>query len=94
MESERHKKSGAHHLKHISSNITPMRNTQPNNPAVKSKAKGKKQDIAYQKKAGELEKMDVLRFGSCRNSSHKVSNNDLKHDLDVVVKEKPPWHGG
>jgi len=65
-------------------------------PAARGKAKGKKQDIAYQKKAGELEKMDVLHFGSTsfRNSSHKVSNNDLKHDLDVVVKEKPPWHGG
>ena len=94
MESERQKKSGAHHLKHISSNITLMQNTQPNNSAVKSIGKGKKQDIAYQKKAGVLEKMDVLRFGSFRNSSHKVSNNDLKHYLDVVVKEKPPWLGG
>jgi len=42
--------------------------------------------------------MDVLHFGSFRNSSQKVSNSDLKHDLDVgckeQVKEKPPWHGG
>ena len=74
-----------------------MRNTQPNTSPAKSKTKGKKKDIGYQKKAGELEKMDVIHFakgGSFRHSSHKVSNSDLKHDLDEQVKEKPPWHGG
>tara|TARA_B110000285_G_scaffold195422_1_gene225699 strand:+ start:1098 stop:1220 length:123 start_codon:yes stop_codon:yes gene_type:complete len=37
-----------------------MRNNQPNATAARSKAKGKKKDIAYQQKADELEKMDVL----------------------------------
>lgn len=94
IESEKQKKSNGNHLKHISSNIIPMQNNQLNPTAVKSKAKGKKKDIAYQKKAEELEKTDMFHFGSFRNSSQKVSNSDLKHDLDEQVKEKPPWHGG
>jgi hypothetical protein len=37
-----------------------MQSNQANAAAVRSKAKGKKKDIAYQKKAEELEKIDVL----------------------------------